>query len=65
MQFLLKPNDMSNIIYFSSKCRALEIIQSKQLFSKDPLPLSKMIVIVKPLFKINLSANPCKNVKVN
>lgn len=50
---------------FCLKCRALEIIQSKQPFSKDPLPLSKMIVIVKQLFKINLSANPCKNVEVN
>lgn len=34
------------------------MIQSKQPFSKGPLQLSKMILIIKQLFKINLSANP-------
>lgn len=47
-------------LLFCLRCSALEIIQSKQQFSKGTLSLSKMIFIKKQLFKINLSANPHK-----
>ncbi len=64
-KYILKNHDFINLVVWKNIIYLVWNAELWKLFSKDPLPLSKMIVIVKQLFKINLSANPCKNVKVN